>query len=131
MVGSRILQQLLGACLLWTVALANVEKVIFSAPPSISHTKIHVSELAGTLSPANLRIRTKLPIAFPTEESPRGIESWVKLEDLNPGARYEVRICWLATVSNILLSLFYFSSYLIAMYSSKFNCARERFADIF
>jgi hypothetical protein len=84
---------------------ANVEKTIFVAP----HPSPVPAENPGLddlglerLSPSDSVVRTYLNASFPTQETPQGSESWFYLEDLNPGQRYEVRICWLATVSYIL-----------------------------
>jgi hypothetical protein len=55
----------------------------------------------GTLSPetTNLSIRIPIEAEFPSETAPRGKKSWFYLDALRPGQRYEVRVCWLATVS--------------------------------
>lgn len=83
---------------------ANVEKTIFIAPP---RTKIPAEQPAGLddlglprLSPAPMEaaIRAHLNASFPTHDAPHGMESWFYLERLVPGVRYEVRVCWLATV---------------------------------
>jgi hypothetical protein len=50
------------------------------------------------LSPLHLSARTRLNASFPTDDAPRGSEHWLLLDGLSPAARYEVRICWLATV---------------------------------
>lgn len=80
---------------------ANVEKTIFLAPPATTIP----SEAPGLddlglerLSPQNAVLRTQLNASFPTAEAPDGTDSWYFLENLTPGQRYEVRICWLATV---------------------------------
>lgn len=89
---------------LTSLASGNVEKTIFIAPPRI---KIPAEQPAGVddlglprLSPApeDAAIRTRLNSSFPTSDAPGGAESWFYLERLVPGVRYEVRICWLATV---------------------------------
>ncbi|KAI9792317.1 MAG: hypothetical protein M1816_002542 [Peltula sp. TS41687] len=50
-----------------------------------------------TLSPTYSAIRTQVPAAFPDEEElPQGKETWVLLEHLKEGRRYEVRVCWAA-----------------------------------
>lgn len=95
----HIILTLLG--ILFTLAHANVEKTIFLAPP----TTTIPSEAPGLddlglqrLSPQNAVVRTHLNASFPTAEAPAGTDSWFFLENLTPGRRYEVRICWLATV---------------------------------
>jgi hypothetical protein len=82
--------------------LGNVEKTIFVAPPAISIPTAHpnLDDLSLIfLSPLQLSARTRLNASFPTEDSLRGTEHWFLLDGLSPGTRYEVRICWLATVS--------------------------------
>lgn len=90
-------------CLLLGISLvsANVEKAIFLGPepvnipqqsPSLADLNIDV------LTPANWSIRTHVEAIFPTAASPRGIETWLILDNLTDSQRYEVRICWLATV---------------------------------
>lgn len=84
---------------LW-LADANVEKTIFLAPSSIpipSETGIDDLGL-DRLSPLSPILRTQLNASFPTSKNPLGTESWYFLENLTPGQRYEVRICYLATV---------------------------------
>jgi hypothetical protein len=93
--------------LLFSSAWANVEKTIFIAPPSISIPAAHpnLDDLSLIpLSPLHLSARTRLNASFPTAEFPRGSEHWLLLDGLSPGARYEVRICWLATVCVCTLS---------------------------
>ncbi|KAK2766194.1 hypothetical protein FQN54_007710 [Arachnomyces sp. PD_36] len=59
------------------------------------------------LSPDLPAIRTHLNASFPSEVAPNGVETWILLEDLNPGQRYEIRVCWLATQpSSFSLSTF-------------------------
>lgn len=86
------------------LAAGNVEKTIFVAPPPatvpVENTAIDDLGL-DRLSPTESMLRTSLQRSFPTTEQPYGSESWFYLEDLNPGQRYEVRICWLATVSGL------------------------------
>lgn len=86
---------------LWTtLAHANVEKTIFVAPPYIPIPQVHPNLdtlRLDTLSPAHGSLRTHLAAAFPTEALPKGNETWVLLEGLKPGRRYEVRVCWAAT----------------------------------
>lgn len=78
---------------------ANVEKTIFLAPPATLLPSIDPSldDLGlQRLSPNNPVLRTKLNVSFPTDTQ-SGTDSWYFLENLHPGQRYEVRICWLAT----------------------------------
>jgi hypothetical protein len=90
--------------LLLQTAHANVEKTIFLAPTpsplSSSNITPDLSDLGlDLLSPENNILRTNLNASFPSTAKPDGAESWFLLEGLNPGQRYEVRVCWLATVS--------------------------------
>lgn len=90
------------------LVLANVEKTIFVAPPPPVHVYPSLDDLGlDALAPENPLLRTGLNASFPEstagevqvtgEESP-GEQSWFLLQDLSPGTRYEVRVCWLATV---------------------------------
>ncbi|KAL6705383.1 hypothetical protein ACN47E_007032 [Coniothyrium glycines] len=83
----------------WTVN-ANVEKTIFLAPspltlpngpPALDDLRLDV------LSPANPILSARLPVRFPHQSLPRGLHSWYLLRALEPGRRYEVRVCWPAT----------------------------------
>ncbi|KAJ5108434.1 hypothetical protein N7456_005109 [Penicillium angulare] len=91
----------LGLILLFTnIALANVEKTIFLAPhPStVPSGQPDLDDLGlERLSPQNPAIRTELNASFPSTETPEGTESWFFLENLKPGQRYEVRVCYLST----------------------------------
>ncbi|QPG97950.1 hypothetical protein C2857_007083 [Epichloe festucae Fl1] len=82
------------------VAVANVEKIIFTGPPpsrlpgtnsTLSSLKIH------TLTHNEASIRTTLDRVFASQQSgPRGLSSWVLLANLTESQRYELRICWSA-----------------------------------
>ncbi|KAF2770886.1 hypothetical protein EJ03DRAFT_269915 [Teratosphaeria nubilosa] len=95
----RILHSL--ACLLALLVLAaqaNTEKAVFIAPPPTVFTEAGLDHLSlQTFSPHHLSRRLSLPVAFPHEAKPRGLDSWYTLEGLTEGQRYEVRICWAAT----------------------------------
>jgi hypothetical protein len=85
-----------------SVAKANTEKTIFVAPSSISLPNVQpgLDNLClDVLSPNNSSLHVQLSVAFPNEESPRGIQSWYLLDRLQSGQRYELRVCWVATVS--------------------------------
>lgn len=94
-----------------SLTTANTEKTIFLAPfaPSFpsSSSSSSISSLddigLDRLSPPNPLLRTRLNASFPDADAradagAEGTESWFLLEGLNPGQRYEVRVCWLATV---------------------------------
>lgn len=95
----------LGPLLFLVIAVsANVEKTIFKAPkPSLlqSHQAMFDDLEIERLSPKTPSTRTYIAASFPSEESPKGFESWFYLDSLEPGQRYEVRICYLATVSHL------------------------------
>jgi hypothetical protein len=90
---------------IWTVN-ANVEKTIFLGPSPVIYSNVHpgFDDLRlDTLDPAHLFIlATDLPVQFPSSSAPHGLESWYILRGLEEGRRYEVRICWPATVSRLL-----------------------------
>lgn len=88
--------------LLCSDVFANVEKVIFVAPAAESFpTDASIDNLLlATLTEGEPSIRTHLNASFPTENAPKGNETWMLLEGLTPERRYEVRICWLATVGS-------------------------------
>ena len=81
----------------------NVEKTIFLGPETKnnwprdypSSSDFHLDEL----SPSHPSIRRQLKASFSSaEHSSKGTETWLLLKRLEPGQRYEVRICWSATV---------------------------------
>ncbi|KAL9059234.1 MAG: hypothetical protein Q9162_001271 [Coniocarpon cinnabarinum] len=87
-----------------TVCLANVEKIVFLGPEStqIPKTSPSFEDLhLQTLTPANSSIRLELPRVFGNSTHPRGLSSWYLLNDLEPGRRYELRICWAGTEATI------------------------------
>lgn len=91
-------------------ALGNVEKTIFLAPPSISipsgHPNLQDLYLDVLSTPLSLlSLRRQLPASFPTPTHPRGNETWLLLEGLEEGRRYEVRICWAASVRALVIHL--------------------------
>jgi hypothetical protein len=89
-----------------TSAWANTEKDIFLGPEPVNvHTAYPgLSDLhLHTLIPTNGTFRTALPAEFPSEDHPRGIATWLVLDKLTPNHRYEVRVCWAATVSTPLI----------------------------
>ncbi|OJD31903.1 uncharacterized protein BKCO1_4300029 [Diplodia corticola] len=81
-------------------ALANVEKTVFVAPSAVAVPNVRpgLQDLRlASLSPFAHVLRAHLPVAFPSDDSPRGFDSWYLLTELAPGQRYEVRVCWAAT----------------------------------
>jgi hypothetical protein len=109
----RVLARLL--CIVtqvWRVN-ANVEKTIFLGPsavvlphdqPSLEGLRLH------TLSPSQTILPLQLPVLFPSALRPRGLESWYLLQHLDAERRYEVRICWPATVRKLHNATCLFSS---------------------
>lgn len=96
-----LLSVLFYSCFLVAPAIANVEKTIFSAPDSVAFGNARPSLVdlnLITLSPKKLAVRTSLPVIFPSQEYPHGLQSWYLIHGLRAGQRYEVRICWAATV---------------------------------
>lgn len=106
-----LLKQTLALALLFTCEVyANTEKAIFLGPPTVNIPSAHPSleDLqVHTLTPGNGggQIRTYLEAQFPSSAYPHGKPAWLVLDDLTEGQRYEVRVCWAATVSRIAYSL--------------------------
>lgn len=81
---------------------ANTEKTIFLGPPTVNIPSAHPSleDLqVHTLTPGSGQIRTHLEAQFPSSSYPQGKPTWLVLDNLVEGQRYEVRVCWAATVS--------------------------------
>lgn len=88
--------------LLVASATANTEKAIFLGPETVNIPQTHpnLEDLhIDTLTPDNWAIRTHLGAQFPTNSSKFGKATWLVLDKLTEGQRYEVRVCWAATVS--------------------------------
>ncbi|KAK3315097.1 hypothetical protein B0H66DRAFT_564498 [Apodospora peruviana] len=86
--------------LLSSIARANVEKTIFPAPDTVRVPSQHptLSDLyIDSLTPQNSVLRASLSAQFPNSSHATGKATWLLLDDLNPGQRYEVRVCWAAT----------------------------------
>ncbi|KAH8678162.1 hypothetical protein BX600DRAFT_431456 [Xylariales sp. PMI_506] len=90
----------IGACLIASV-LANTEKAIFLGPEAINIPATHpnLDDLTiDTLTPQdNWAIRTRVEASFPNASNPFGRTTWLILDELAAGQRYEVRVCWAAT----------------------------------
>jgi hypothetical protein len=90
---------------------ANVEKVVFLGPKR--GLELWLSDELGLLnslprlSPSNAFARhhfwvglPSTPSSLPSHASPLTFsETWMVLGDLEEGQRYELRLCWSATVS--------------------------------
>ena len=121
--------------ILLPLAVANVEKTIFVGPaettlpndgPGLSN--LCLESLAPPREGSEItKLRTLLPVQFPTTERAnevpkgfRGLQSWYILKDLKAGQRYEVRICWSATVSCCtMFTGFYVKSSYAVRYSNE------------
>lgn len=92
--------QVLALCILPT--FANVEKLIFLAPAPVHiapHQQPTFDNLQiDVLNSARPNLRLKLPASFAEPENPKGPETWFLIDRLSQHQRYEVRICWAATV---------------------------------
>lgn len=90
----------------WTfLVYGNVEKIIFSAPESliIPQVQPNLDQLKlDTLTPSKSTLRRQLEAAFPTSTDPEGPATWYLLGSLVDKRRYEIRVCWLATVRDTL-----------------------------
>jgi hypothetical protein len=86
--------------LLSTCVLANTEKVIFVAPPAPLEP-LESQRALETLSPSKpalRKVRVQLSFETPTEE-------FFALESLDIGRKYEVRVCWPASVILIHIAM--------------------------
>ena len=86
---------------LLATAYANTEKAIFISPPAVTLVNSGPSFdtlLLDPLTPENPFISLSLPVAFASEDSPHGLESWYLLRNLSATQRHEVRVCWAAVV---------------------------------
>ncbi|KAI0882605.1 uncharacterized protein GGS22DRAFT_46866 [Annulohypoxylon maeteangense] len=86
--------------LLIASVFANTEKAIFTGPPAANIPSAHptLEDLhVDILTPINWSIRTHLESQFPNISSPNGKATWLILDELTEGQRYEVRVCWAAT----------------------------------
>jgi hypothetical protein len=89
----RLIHPLISLLLLSTRVLANTEKVIFIAPPApLEPLETHRAlETLSPAKPAVRRVEVQLSFDHPTEE-------FFALESLDIGRKYEVRVCWPASV---------------------------------
>lgn len=81
---------------------ANVEKTIFLGPSAVTlpDFRPNLDDLnLQTLSSLDSVLSTQLAVQFPSKAEPHGLATWYLLSGLEEGRRYEVRICWPATVS--------------------------------
>lgn len=91
---------LAAVCMVGSV-LANTEKTIFRAPAAANIPRAHPTLETlqiDTLTPESWTLRTHLGAEFPSESSRFGKSTWLILDQLTERQRYEVRVCWAATV---------------------------------
>ena len=87
----------------WLV-LANTEKIIF-----ISHShelpQTELTVLNGLqilkLDKYHTSVRHQLPVESATKKSLLRKQSWLLVEGLEEGRRYEIRVCWAAVVNTL------------------------------
>lgn len=80
---------------------ANTEKIIFLGPPTINlpATQPTLGDLRlDVLTPDDWSRRLDLQASFPDAGSPLGTTTWLLLTNLTQNQRYELRVCWAATV---------------------------------
>ena len=99
---SRFINFLVLVAFCFQFALGNVEKIIFKGPaplsiPSEGPTLENLQLL--TINPTNATLRTPIQPMWANEEFPKGTTSWFIMHNLTEGQRYELRLCWAATVS--------------------------------
>jgi len=119
-------------------AIANTEKVIFLGPSSlqipVQHPTLEDLQLEA-LTPQLWSLRTHIQAEFPTNTSRYGQSSWYLLHGLQEGQRYEVRICWAATVSSLRGSRYWAhfqgTNFVPFRYLWPFNCIRNSRVDHF
>jgi hypothetical protein len=104
-----LLKSIWPGSLLIRLVAANVEKTIFLGPEpvTIPTQKPTLSDLRlDTLTPDEAwSLRTYIPAQFATDSKPQGEAYWAILDSLVPGQRYEVRVCWAATVRLLLIAI--------------------------
>lgn len=115
--------------------LGNVEKAIFLGPepvdihnpqqqPNIDSLRLEV------LSPLNTQLRRQLSASFPSSTSPKGTEAWFLLDRLRPKQRYEVRICWAATVRFLQIQILTLNCLLYLVDGKPVQYGRNRIIDL-
>ena len=86
------------------LATANIEKIVFVAPDG-GHMPLDASVdnlMLMTLDASQSSRRTFVNASFPTETAKKGAETWLVLDGLKSGQRYELRIIWIATVRRVI-----------------------------
>ena len=78
---------------------ANVEKAIFVAPRDKYILPATLADLdLNIITPTSNAVRRQLQRRSFEFNSPEAAVTWYLLDDLTPDQRYEIRICWAATV---------------------------------
>lgn len=97
-----------------TLVLSNTEKTIFLGPETVrvpsqqpTLSDLHLEVLTPQAHDNKWSLRTALPRQFPNSTHPHGPATWLLLDNLTQGQRYELRVCWAATVSPICLNIFF------------------------
>ena len=115
---ARLVGRVWLALLIGAIAVAaNVEKVIFvagqgAADGASALRSSILSSILPRLTPDGNAWRTGLPAVFSWEDHfPDNGTTWVLLDDLSEGQRYELRVCWAATVRLSSPDIFIFHSY--------------------
>ena len=103
----RCLAYIFGLALYTLPVLGNVEKTIFIGPESIDNYILTQQPSLDALNleilnPAEYFLRRQLNPAKPG--SLKGSEAWFVLDRLKHKQRYEVRVCWAATVGSCLFT---------------------------
>jgi len=96
--------------LLFSCVSGNTEKVIFLGPPSVDLASAYPSldyPRLKALDPNNNSIRMYLEVESSINAFRGGKPSWLVLRNLTESQRYEVRVCWAATVSCDFYALVY------------------------
>ena len=135
------LRSLLLSALFSTAVHANTEKAIFLGPRAVDVPSA-VAAAAGAsadptseaaalegdlrrihvLTPDDPQVRTHLGAQFPSTSYPRGKPTWLALAGLAEGRRYEVRVCWVATVSFIPVLILFFLSFWADQHRRHMSC---------
>ncbi|ATY58332.1 hypothetical protein A9K55_002567 [Cordyceps militaris] len=106
----NIRTNILSGCLFTLAAFAghvaaNADKIIFTGPEPVTYplASPSLTDLnLDVIDPETLSIRTNLSRIFHDDSNPqlkgkpRGRASWFLLDNLSPGRRYELRVCWAA-----------------------------------
>ena len=97
----RLLVSFLSLFLVSSYVLANTEKVIFIAPPAPLE-RVETHRGLETLSPSRPALRkVKMQLSFETPT-----EKYFAIESIDVGRKYEVRVCWPASVNVVCCRIY-------------------------